>query len=243
MLNFLRRLVYPKADLFAANSIDGIEESVTHYRVKRERSMRMTNLLDFDQLAEKARAPVELRERPIICMVARLDRMKRVDTLFRAVAMLGRGHPWTVSVIGDGVERHALTALAKRLEIADRIVFQGWNENPYPLVSSADIFVLCSEYEGFSNSVIEAMALRTPVVTSYCSSDAREMCRQGAALGFEVGDFTGLHAHLRRLLDEPELGQRLRDTAWSYAHQHAVHESIPRYEMLVRKALNAHSAP
>jgi len=242
MLNFFRRSVYPKADLFAANSIDGIEESVTHYGVERDRTVRITNLLDFDQLAARANLEAPWREAPVICMVARLDRMKRVDTLFRAAALLERDRPWRISIIGDGAEGSALKALADELGISDRIIFEGWRENPYPSIATADIFVLCSEYEGFSNSVIEAMALKTPVVTSYCSSDAREMCGQGAALGFEVGDYQGLHEQLRRLLEEPELSQQLIQTAWRYAHQHMVQESIPRYEALVRTVLFRGSA-
>jgi glycosyltransferase involved in cell wall biosynthesis len=108
-------------------------------------------------------------------------------------------------------------------------------ENPIPVLQRASAFVLASEYEGFSNSVLEAMFCSVPVITSFCSSDAREMCEQGAALGFNVGDTVQLSEHISAVLTDEALGQRLVTRAREYCALHSVEKAIPIYENLICK--------
>src|SRR6202008_2174687 len=106
---------------------------------------------------------------------ARLVQSKRVDTVIRAIAKLASTFDCALAVMGDGPLLGELSLLANQLGIGSRVHFCGWQENPMPLVARASVCVVSSDYEGFSNSVLEAMFLDVPVVTSYCSSDAREM--------------------------------------------------------------------
>jgi glycosyltransferase involved in cell wall biosynthesis len=201
------------------------------------------NLVDpghLEQLAEEGE-PVQATDGiASICVAARLDRLKRVDTLLKAAAGLQWELPWRIDVLGDGNQRAELEALSRTLGIADRVFFRGWMNNPYPIMSRATVSVLCSEYEGFSNSVIEAMVLRTPVITSLCTTDARDMCERGAALGFPVGDHLGLRAELMRVLEDETLRARLKTKAWAYVQRHTIHCAIKEYEKLVFDAIERH---
>lgn len=240
----LYRLSYGGADAIAANSEDGKREIVEHYRRNGEAVVRISNLMEADRL--HALAGDSQGEHPgtasspfRICMVTRLVAMKRVDTLLRAAHALGPAFDWTIDLVGDGPERAGVEALIDELAIRDRVIMHGWLENPYPIMKAADLTTLCSEYEGFSNTVIESMVLGTPVATSYCSQDARDMAAEGVALGFEVGDWQALCSHLARLQAKPEELRALRVRASVYASRHHVENAIGEYEALVRKAVAA----
>jgi glycosyltransferase involved in cell wall biosynthesis len=209
--HLVRRAIYRSADFCGANSEDGVAEIVRHYRVKANRIRRLPNLVEPDRLRALANeANGSPDDRPVICAVARLDPLKRIDTLLEAAAGLPSGLAWRIEVLGDGPDRAALEALTSRLGIADKVQFRGWTKNPYPMMARATATALTSTYEGFSNTVLESMVLGTPVITSYCSTDARLMCEAGAALGFPIGDHLALRAQLEQVLGSVSLRERLR---------------------------------
>jgi glycosyltransferase involved in cell wall biosynthesis len=69
-------------------------------------------------------------------------------------------------ILGKGRQKKELEALAKNLSIKDRVIFTGFLENPYALLARADLFVSVSQNEGISNSMLEAMYLGIPVITT-----------------------------------------------------------------------------
>jgi glycosyltransferase involved in cell wall biosynthesis len=234
----MNRLIYRGADLCAANSQDGAAEIVRHYGAEPGSVRRIPNLVEPERLAALAAAdgPVQRRVPASFCAVSRLDALKRIDTLLEAAAGIASSD-WRIDLVGDGSERARLAALAERLGIAGRVHFHGWQSNPYPFMARATAVVLCSTLEGFSNTVLEAMALRVPVVTSFCSADAEEMCRRGAALGFPVGDAGALRRQLGRVLADAELRTALAEKAWRYARGHMLPDAIADYETLVQDAI------
>jgi glycosyltransferase involved in cell wall biosynthesis len=244
IMDALRRVMFPRADLFAANSKDGVTDAIRYYGIDPKRARRLPNVVDPEnlrRLAASGKLPAQLNV-PSICMVTRLDRRKRVDTLLKAAAGLPWHLPYRIDIVGDGPERAVLEAEAGSLGIAARVHFHGWLHNPYPMVSHASLLVLCSEFEGFSNSVLEAMILRTPVITSLCTSDAHEMCARGAALGFAVGDHLALRARLEQALTSGELRAELSENGWRFAQRHTIPSAILDYEALVRDAVGQQKA-
>ena len=148
----LRRLIYPRADSFAANSEDGLKETIEYYGVNSKRARRIANLIEpnrLEQLAATGEPQSASGRVPSICLAARLTRQKRIETLLKAAAGLHSQPDWRIDIVGDGEERAMLEDLGRKLGIAKRIHFHGWLTNPYPIISRADIFVLCSAYEGF----------------------------------------------------------------------------------------------
>lgn len=71
-------------------------------------------------------------------------------------------------IVGDGPERDRLRALASELGVTDRVRFIGAVDQPHLalLIGAADLLVSCSEYEGISNVLLEALACGTPVAAT-----------------------------------------------------------------------------
>jgi glycosyltransferase involved in cell wall biosynthesis len=106
----------------------------------------------------------------VVGSVGRLEPVKAYQRLIQAAADVMKDpkvrQPVYVLLCGDGSERPALTELAGRLGIADRVRFAGWVGDPVEAYRMMDVFVLPSLSEGLSVSLIEAMASgAVPLVT------------------------------------------------------------------------------
>ena len=103
--------------------------------------------------------------------VGRLVNRKRIDCVIESISLLaGRGIDVRLDIAGDGVLADKLKGLASGLNVEGRVNFMGVvQKSDMPAVyAAADVFVMCSEHEGMSNAVLEAMAAGLPIITSHC---------------------------------------------------------------------------
>ena len=104
---------------------------------------------------------------PLIVCVARLEREKDILTLLRALPEVQASVPQVrLLVAGQGKEQASLKAAAQELGIAGAVQFAGFREDARAIIAAADVFVLPSLEEPFGLVLLEAMALRRPVVAT-----------------------------------------------------------------------------
>lgn len=102
-----------------------------------------------------------------IVSVSRLEPVKNIEGILRAVYRLkNEGIKTRYTIVGEGSSRAMLEALAVRLNLQDTVVFTGFREDTKPYYLQADLFVLNSFSEGFSNSLLEAMYLKRLCVST-----------------------------------------------------------------------------
>lgn len=127
------------------------------------------NGLDISRL-EKSRS--EARELPFrfnIVSSGELVPRKGHAFLLESFARFTNENPGQepgVIIMGKGKQEKKLKLLTEKLGLRDRVIFPGFLENPYPLLSKADLFVLASSNEGLSNALLEAMYFGVPVITT-----------------------------------------------------------------------------
>ncbi len=103
----------------------------------------------------------------VVGFLGRLAPQKRVKDLIWAFELIRVMHTEVVFlVIGDGPDRSRLEQYAHSLEIGGRVRFLGHREDAARLMPALDVFWLASDFEGLSNSIMEAMAAALPVVAS-----------------------------------------------------------------------------
>jgi glycosyltransferase involved in cell wall biosynthesis len=133
---------------------------------------------------------------PIVGYVGRISEEKDLNTWLRAAAVLAQKIPAARFVlVGEGRSDRTqgqLRELAASLGIADRVIFAGYRSDLIPIYASFDIFLLTSRREGLPNSILEAMSMRLPVVTTDVAG-AKELVVDGQT-GFVLsqGDVTGI---------------------------------------------------
>jgi len=119
---------------------------------------------------------------------------KRFDILLNAFALL-KNHPVKLILIGGGALSNNLNELVTYLEIRDKVIFTGFDANPYKYISKAHCFVLSSYTEGFPNVLLEALACQKPVVSTDCKSGPRELLApqtpidREAEKGYELAEY------------------------------------------------------
>ena len=144
----------------------------------------------------------------VLLVLSRMHRVKGIDTMLQALAELPCMVLW---LAGEGPARGEYERLAERLGVAGRVRFLGWRNDRRALLEACDICVLPSRYEPFGTVIVEAWAMRRPLVATLADG-ARQYVRDGEnGLLCPIDDPAELAACLRRLGDDPVLRARLAD--------------------------------
>lgn len=111
---------------------------------------------------------------------------------------------WDLWIWGDGPEESELRRTVESLGLSGRVFIQGRTDDIWGEMLRADIFVLVSAFEGFPNSLLEAMALGVPSVAFDCDFGPREITGDGKdAMLVPANDWPALENVLRELFDDP----------------------------------------
>lgn len=152
-----------------------VSESLPLYFGLGARSAVVHNCVDPDDLRIRGAVSWEdaewndglLKDQPIIANVARFDPKKRKADLVRALPAVLDEFPDTVVVLtGWGEDRSHVEAVVRSLSVEESVVFTDNIPNPYSVYRHADVVVLPSVSEGFSISMLEAMAFGKPIVAT-----------------------------------------------------------------------------
>ncbi len=141
----------------------------------------------------------------VVLGVSRLSPEKDIPTLLQAFALLHAQRPQTrLLLAGDGPERGALQARIQALGLTDVAALAGRVQGPQAWMRQAAVFALASQYEGFGNVLVEALAQGCAVVATDCPVGPREILQDGRwGTLVPVGDAAAMAAALQRAVDNP----------------------------------------
>lgn len=150
--------------------------------------------------------------------VGGLKPAKGFDVLLRALTELRRRRDARLLILGEGPLRSELEALARVLGVAEHVWLPGFRPNPATFLQHAHVFLLSSNWEGFGNVIVEALAAGVPVVSTDCLSGPSEILEGGRyGLMVPVGDASALaratEEMLSRPMDRDLLSRRAQDFA------------------------------
>lgn len=133
--------------------------------------------------------------------LGRFHPQKGYDVLLEAIARMRSAA--AVVLVGDGDERPALERLRDRLQLSERVLMTGWQDDPRAWLGALDVFVLPSRAEGFPLSITEAMLARRPVVAAEVGSVAEAVVHGETGLLVPPDDPAALARALDSLADSP----------------------------------------
>lgn len=156
---------------------------------------------------ERVRGGLGLRPDALVLIaVANLIPYKGHADLLCALANArnGLGPEWRLLCVGrDTGIGDALKAQAEALEIDDRVLWLGEREDVPALLGAADIGILCSHQEGFSNSVLEGMAAGLPMIVTEVGGNAEAVVDGQTGLVVPAHDPDGLGRAICALAADP----------------------------------------
>jgi glycosyltransferase involved in cell wall biosynthesis len=205
------------ASLGVPDTVFAVSEQVRQHcirvdRVAPARVLTVYNGLDLAGWDTTAR-PARASGRFLVSTVGNIRRVKGHDIFIRAAATVTQKFPnVSFSIAGEVLEPdyfNELKELVRELKLTGNVRFDSGVTNLQEYLSAADIFVLPSRSEGFSNAIIEAMAASLPVVATNVGGNA-EAVEDGVS-GFIVPpeDIAALSDAILRMLSNPAKAEEM----------------------------------
>jgi glycosyltransferase involved in cell wall biosynthesis len=201
----------------------------------------------FSQQVDCARIRRDLGvrpEAPLVVVVSRLNRQKGLEQFLEAAAIVSRRLPDVQFLLVGEASPFAptyldeLKALARRLEIAPRVLFTGLRSDVPALLACADVAVMPSLNEALSNSLLESMAAGAAVVATRVGGTPDVLIHGQTGLLVPPADVGSLAASIAQFLGSPALAQRLGQAARRMIEERfSIQRMASRTEQLYRDLL------
>lgn len=187
-------------------------------------------------LKEGLPAPYEGERRREIVNFCRLNKQKNIPLLIEAFTMLRRDHPeYTVCIYGRGEEKENLIALVQAKHLEQCVFFEDFAPDVHERIKDSAMYVCTSDFEGLSNSMLEAMAIGLPCVCTDCAGGGAGMMIRDHENGLlvPVGDARAVYLGMKEIIENPDLGEKLSVAAAAVREQLSVDKIVDRWEAMI----------
>ncbi len=208
-----------------------VEFLVKHEGVPREKISLVHNAIDLRRFTPAPGRRAKLRrewrlppDAPVVAGIGRLNYQKNFALFLEVAAEIAPSHPNAIFVIaGTGPEERAL-----RKSAGTNVRFLGFVAETARLYDAVDFLLMPSRFEGLPMALLEAMAMRVPVVASRLDGIS-EVIVDGMDGMLATPSFKDeFVAHLRTLLDEPTCAAQLAERAFQKVTAHFSAERMTR---------------
>ena len=200
------------------------------------------NFIDFEKYPEIhseecLRHTIANENERIITHVSNLRPVKRASDVIEIFYKIQQKIPSKLLLVGEGPDRESIENQAKKLGIIDKVLFLGNSNEVNKLLCYSDLFLLPSETESFGLAALEAMAARTPVISTN-SGGLPEVNIQGVT-GFlsNVGDTDDMAKNGIYILEDTDRLQQFKQNALAQAKRFSLENVLPKYKEVYREVL------
>ena len=195
-----------------------VEQELMAEGVNPEKLCRISNgvnLKSYHKEKNKAqvRKALHIPDRKTVIYTGRLSPEKGIDFLLRCFSRVVQTTSCQLIIIAEGPEKKHIMEHIDQLALSDVIRVIPRVDEIAPYLKAADLFVLPSQFEGLSNSLLEAMACGLPVISTSVGGSIDIIENNVNGLLVEYGDEDGLSQAISRVLDDSDLAFNLGNHA------------------------------
>lgn len=241
--------VYKPAVEFSINHSDAVttvsqslkQDTLRLFNIRKDVEV-IYNFIDFDNIDTDSDANC-LRDtlagdgEKILTHVSNLRPVKRVLDVIKIFNKVQEKIPSKLILVGDGPDKEKADLLAKEFGIEGKILFLGKSDEILKILCLTDLFLLPSETESFGLAALEAMAAKTPVISTN-TGGLPEVNTQGVT-GFlsNVGDVDDMAKNAMYILEDEERLLEFKNNAYEAAHQFSIDKILPKYEQMYKRVV------
>jgi glycosyltransferase involved in cell wall biosynthesis len=211
----LRRRAYANLDVVVAQTKDSAKWLKENTRAKNVEVIPNAIVWPLPEAPPRVEVPDVLVHRRVLLAVGRLGMEKQHALLIDVFARLApRFEQWRLVILGEGAERARLEEKIRSMALEDQVFLVGRAGNVGEWYERADLYVMCSSYEGMPNSLLEAMSFGVPVVSFDCLTGPRDVIRHGVDGVLVPADDEGaLATSLADLMGDDDARRKLGQSA------------------------------
>ena len=191
--NLIFKFVLRSADKIIVNSFEFKKKFKTKFKIHAE---CIYNPLNKREIIKKSKIKSKIkfdRKKLKLINIGRYTDQKDQLTLLKAVNRIKDKISFNLLLVGRGVEKKNLVKYIHENNLSKQVKLLDFQNNPFNLIKSSDVFILSSLYEGLPNVLLETQVLKRFIISSNCPTGPREILLNGkAGFLFDVGDYLEL---------------------------------------------------
>lgn len=230
-----------KSDVVTTVSESLRKDTVRLFNISKEIKV-IYNFIDFEKYPEIhsegcQRGTIANENERIITHISNLRPVKRAVDVITIFYKIQKKIPSKLLIVGEGPDRENIEHQAKELGILDKVLFLGNSNEVNKLLCYSDLFLLPSETESFGLAALEAMAAKTPVISTN-SGGLPEVNIQGVT-GFlsNVGDTDDMAKNGIYILEDLDRLQQFKQNALQQAKKFSMENVLPSYMAVYREVI------
>lgn len=232
-----------KSDAVTAVSESLKQDTFKHFKINREIEV-IPNFVCIEQYnyngsinaIKKSIAP---NGEKILIHISNFRKVKRTEDVIKIFNIVRQKIPAKLLMVGDGPERHRLEELCRELNTCHLVKFLGKVKDTERVLSASDLFILPSETESFGLAALEAMAAKTPVISTN-TGGIPEVNKNGIS-GFlsNIGNVDEMANNAIKILSSDDILNQFKTAAYEEAKKFDIHTILPKYELLYKSVIKS----
>ena len=238
---------YRSAVSFSINHSDEVtavsqslrEETYEYFNIKKDIHV-IPNFIDFDFYTDSQpciKHRFARNDQKLVTHISNFRPVKRIPDVIRIFEQIQKEVDAILLMVGDGPDRAMAEDLVVKLGLEDRVQFLGKTKEIHRVLNCSDLFLLPSETESFGLAALEAMACKTPVISSN-TGGLPEVNKHGFS-GYicQVGDVKEMSKHAIEILSNKDTLAQFKANAYQRSKDFDQAHVVPLYVEVYKKAL------
>lgn len=227
---FLMKKLYKRADGFVFQTVQQKEYFSEFIRKK--------STVIFNPIKDEFLEIEERKKENNIINVGRLVEQKNQEMLINVFSKISDKYKeYSLKIFGDGPLKERLQRQINDLGLEDRVELCGISNNIKMELEKAKLFILCSDYEGMPNALIEAMAVGLPVISTDCPCGGpRELIEENKnGILVDIKDEDMLQEALEKVLSDNEFSKYIGENAKKIKYKLQLSKILQDWEEYINK--------
>lgn len=232
-----------KSDAVTAVSENLKQDTLKHFKINREIEV-IPNFICLEQYnyngsIDAIKTSIAPNGEKVLIHISNFRKVKRTEDVIRIFDIVRQKIPSKLLMVGDGPERHRLEELCRELNTCHLVKFLGKVKDTERVLSASDLFILPSETESFGLAALEAMAAKTPVISTN-TGGIPEVNKQGVS-GYlsNIGNIEEMAQNAIKILENEKTLTQFKNAAFEEAKKFDINSILPKYEAVYERVIKS----